>query len=449
MEDTNKGYIYLLQLCDEKKELVYKIGKSDKIDKRLKTYNLKKILFYIFINDYENIEKYLISIIKNKYKIASGREFFYCNDNEEEIITFFMNNIINNYNKPERIIIDHQIYIYKKDIDEKISKEYDNKIELFQKINNDKYNSMIDEMNNKIQYLEKLNNDKYNLIVDLNEKYNKLYIENNNLNIDKNELNEKYNLLSSLNIELNKITEKNNLLSSLNIELNNKNNELSSLYKDLNNKFNSLNKELNKITEKNNLLSSLNIELNNKNSQLSLLNKDLNKKNIELYSLNKNLNKKNSELSSLNNEEEQENILIKDVENKLNNEENDTEKDNIVIYKCKKCNYSSNLFTDIKRHFNRNVSCKNIDNEYCKYTNDQKIILSLLPDNTENNYIDKLKPDYKNIYKNNIKELIDKLSFKDGNKKCCSYCNASFDRIQQLREHIIIDCFYNEIINRI
>ena len=89
MEDTNKGYIYLLQLCDEKKELVYKIGKSDKIDKRLKASNLKKILFYIFINNYENIEKYLIFIIKNKYEIETHREFFYCNDNEEEIILLF------------------------------------------------------------------------------------------------------------------------------------------------------------------------------------------------------------------------------------------------------------------------------------------------------------------------------------------------------------------------
>jgi len=26
--------------------------------------------------------------------------------------------------------------------------------------------------------------------------------------------------------------------------------------------------------------------------------------------------------------------------------------------------------------------------------------------------------------------------------------NASFDKIQELREHILIDCFYNEIINR-
>lgn len=83
MENTNKGYIYLLQLCDEKKETVYKIGKTDEIKSRLKAYNLKNVLFYIFINDYENIERYLISIIKNKYTIASGRKFFYCNDNEE------------------------------------------------------------------------------------------------------------------------------------------------------------------------------------------------------------------------------------------------------------------------------------------------------------------------------------------------------------------------------
>jgi hypothetical protein len=62
---------------------------NPKSDKRLKAYNLKNILFYIFINDYKNIESYLISIIKNKYTIASGREFFYCNDKEQEIILLF------------------------------------------------------------------------------------------------------------------------------------------------------------------------------------------------------------------------------------------------------------------------------------------------------------------------------------------------------------------------
>ncbi len=60
MENTNKGYIYLLQLCDGKKYIVYKIGKTDEINKRLKAYNLKNILFDIFINDYENVERYLI-----------------------------------------------------------------------------------------------------------------------------------------------------------------------------------------------------------------------------------------------------------------------------------------------------------------------------------------------------------------------------------------------------
>jgi hypothetical protein len=86
MENTNKSYIYLLQLCDEKKQTVYKIGKTEEIKSHLKSYNLKNVLFYIFINDYENIERYLISIIKNKYTIATCRDFFYFNDKEQEII---------------------------------------------------------------------------------------------------------------------------------------------------------------------------------------------------------------------------------------------------------------------------------------------------------------------------------------------------------------------------
>ena len=105
METTNRGYIYLLQLCDEKKQTVYKIGRAEEINSRLKAYNLKKIIFYVLINNYEEKERYLISIIKNKYSIASGREFFYANEDEEELKNFFMNIIINNNNKKIDTII--------------------------------------------------------------------------------------------------------------------------------------------------------------------------------------------------------------------------------------------------------------------------------------------------------------------------------------------------------
>ena len=214
-----------------------------------------------------------------------------------------------------------------------------------------------------------------------------------------------------------------------------------------------MNIELNNLKDKNIQLSSLNIELNKKNSELLSLNKDLNN-NLSLLNVELNkINHKNN-ISSINNKKNDD-ILIKNFKNKYNNieeeeEEKEKEKegDDILIYKCNFCNLSSGSFSDIKRHFNKKFLCKDTNDKFCKYTIDQRIILSLLPDNKESNYIDKLKKDYKNIYKNNKIELIDKLSFKDGNTKCCSYCNASFDKMQELREHILIDCFYNEIINK-
>ncbi len=57
----------------------------------------------------------------------------------------------NNNNKIDIIILDHKLYNYKKDIDEKLLKNYSNKIESIQKINDDKYNLM----NNKnISFIE-------------------------------------------------------------------------------------------------------------------------------------------------------------------------------------------------------------------------------------------------------------------------------------------------------
>ena len=51
--EKNIGSIYLLQLCNEKNEKVYKIGKLKNIDLRLKNYTFKNILFNITVDDYE------------------------------------------------------------------------------------------------------------------------------------------------------------------------------------------------------------------------------------------------------------------------------------------------------------------------------------------------------------------------------------------------------------
>jgi hypothetical protein len=119
-------------------------------------------------------------------------------------------------------------------------------------------------------------------------------------------------------------------------------------------------------------------------------------------------------------------------------------------YKCINCNYNSNIFTDIKRHIIAKKSClKNLD-EKLGLTKDQVLIMSLLPYD-ENNHQKINKDDlknYKNIYINK-RLLINSLSENDKNKKkICNFCSMSFNKIQELREHIILDCFEKQIIKK-
>ena len=120
----------------------------------------------------------------------------------------------------------------------------------------------------------------------------------------------------------------------------------------------------------------------------------------------------------------------------------------MVYYKCLKCNYKSNIFTDIKRHINISKICvKSLNNSYF-ITDDENVILSLLPyDDNDNQIINKeTMKKYNNIYINR-KILLNALDNKN-NKKSCPYCNKVFDKIQHLKEHIIIDCFQDYINNK-
>ena len=192
METTNRGYIYLLQLCDEKQEKVYKIGKSKQFDIRIKDYKFKNILLSISIDDYENIEKYLISLIKYKYLIATGREYFYCND-EKELIDFVLNNLKKNYIKEaNEVILQQNIHNIKKMIENNFLKLYSKKIEDLEKEKKYKYNSMVLEMNNKIEEMQKISDKKYNsLMVEMNYKIDELK-ELEQMNKDK------YNIINIL-----------------------------------------------------------------------------------------------------------------------------------------------------------------------------------------------------------------------------------------------------------
>ena len=86
-------------------------------------------------------------------------------------------------------------------------------------------------------------------------------------------------------------------------------------------------------------------------------------------------------------------------------------------------------------------------NLYYDNSIDQNIILSLLPDDEKlKDLIIKVKSkDYQNLYQSRRRLLMKKLCGSEDCKKCCSYCNKKFNKIQELREHVLIDCFLQEI----
>jgi hypothetical protein len=122
----------------------------------------------------------------------------------------------------------------------------------------------------------------------------------------------------------------------------------------------------------------------------------------------------------------------------------------MISYKCKICNFTTNLLTDMKRHLERTTICKMKPNMYFENSIDQNIILSLLPDDERlKDLIIKVKSkDYKDLYQSRRRLLMKRLDGSDDDTKCCFYCNKKFNKIQDLREHVLIDCFLEEILEK-
>lgn len=117
-------------------------------------------------------------------------------------------------------------------------------------------------------------------------------------------------------------------------------------------------------------------------------------------------------------------------------------------YLCKKCNLKTGHYTDLKKHLCKKKQCaKNL--EALKYSDDQLLVLTLLPYFNDKHIID-LKEiiflkESSIIYKNkdrlfNILENIDKNKLKK-----CIYCSNEFSKYHDLRKHILISCFYTEL----
>jgi hypothetical protein len=122
----------------------------------------------------------------------------------------------------------------------------------------------------------------------------------------------------------------------------------------------------------------------------------------------------------------------------------------MTTYICKICNFKTLSFSDMKRHFERTYICKMEPNLYYDNSIDQNIILSLLPDDERlKDLIIKVKSkDYQNLYQSRRRLLMKKLCGSEDCKKTCSYCNKKFNKIQELREHVLIDCFLQEILDK-
>lgn len=123
-------------------------------------------------------------------------------------------------------------------------------------------------------------------------------------------------------------------------------------------------------------------------------------------------------------------------------------------YFCKRCEYNTKLSNDMMKHLRIKIKCCRIPKSYdFDYSNDQLLVSTLIP------YLDEKTHDLKeeeikylsksNILSDNINEFLNELDDINKNKKkICKYCNIKFDKIYDLKKHVIITCFYNYMINK-
>jgi hypothetical protein len=106
-----------------------------------------------------------------------------------------------------------------------------------------------------------------------------------------------------------------------------------------------------------------------------------------------------------------------------------------MSYVCRKCNYKCEHFSSIKSHFNKKKLCiSEFDDKYfisSLVTCDKNIEIE-----DYSNYYNLLK--YKD-YLFNLLNNIDKKKLKK-----CEYCNEIFNNKQDLKNHIILNCFPEE-----
>jgi hypothetical protein len=119
-----------------------------------------------------------------------------------------------------------------------------------------------------------------------------------------------------------------------------------------------------------------------------------------------------------------------------------------LSYDCYRCFYKTNQYANIIRHINKKKQCSKTIDSY-KYSDDQILILSILP-----HYSNKVsikdeeikKYEKSNILHLNKEDLLNNIADinKNGIKKC-KFCNKDFDKSDDLKKHILLNCFIEEL----
>jgi uncharacterized protein (DUF302 family) len=117
----------------------------------------------------------------------------------------------------------------------------------------------------------------------------------------------------------------------------------------------------------------------------------------------------------------------------------------MTYYKCRKCSYERKIFRDIKNHINIQKSCIK-DLSCINLTNDEILIMTLMPytNDEQNVNFDEVK-NFKYTYSNKNLLLTELHNIDKTKNKVCNYCNLKFTKIQDLKKHIIMECFEKEM----
>ena len=118
------------------------------------------------------------------------------------------------------------------------------------------------------------------------------------------------------------------------------------------------------------------------------------------------------------------------------------------LYTCYNCEkFNSDYIKDIIRHCNLKKKCEKNEKAII-YSKDHILLLTLLPNNIHETII---KDDFNKLQnscvlydnKNKIFEVLNKKNRKK--EKICDFCNKNFNDIIELRKHILLECFLENI----